>query len=146
MNTATMIPIIRHVLQIIAGILIAKGWLTDKEAADLTAAGLEFAGPVIGLGTIAWMVWEKKRKPTPAAPAIIAAGLMGIALGGAGCSAILPGNDAILVNAERTTVLAVAIASFGIAITGVLTNFTMVYEHSTIFNSVRENSSFVVGL
>jgi hypothetical protein len=36
-----------------------------------------------------------------------------------------------------TTVLAVAIASFGIAITGVLTNFTMVYEHSTIFTPMN---------
>jgi hypothetical protein len=107
MNTATMLPIIRHVLQIIAGILIAKGWLSDKEAADLTSAVLDLAGPAIGLGTIAWMVWDKKSKPTPTAPALIAAGLLGIALGGVGCSAILPGNDPVMVNAERTTVLAV---------------------------------------
>lgn len=110
MNTATLIPIIRHVLQFVAGILIAKGWLTDKEATEATGYIVEASGPILALGTLVWMMRDKKKVDAEqeqrwAAPIIAA--FLGVALGVSGCAKILPGNDPALVNAERTTVLAV---------------------------------------
>lgn len=104
MNTATILPIVRHLLQLLAGILIAKGLLDQGAGDELATKGTEVIGGVLSIVSIVWMVRSKKQAP-PAVPAIAAAALLALGLG-AGCSAIAPGNDPAVVNAERTTAAA----------------------------------------
>jgi len=106
----TALPLLRHALQLIAGALIGLGWLAPEDADKAQNLILEASGPVLALVSMVWMLWSK-RKNAPAeadkpAAALLAAGLLAIAAA-PGCAKVQPGNDPVLVNAERTTVLAV---------------------------------------
>lgn len=52
MNTATITAILRAIMQAAAGGLIANGTITD---ADLQTA----AGALVGLGALAWSIYQK---------------------------------------------------------------------------------------
>lgn len=52
MNAATITAILRAIMQAVAGGLIANGTLTD---ADLQTA----AGAIVGLGALAWSIFQK---------------------------------------------------------------------------------------
>jgi hypothetical protein len=78
------LPVLRHILQFIAGILVAAGWMSTDDTTKAVDLVMQIAGPALGLITLVWMVVEKKKAPMPPAPVVVAA-LLALSLG-AGCA------------------------------------------------------------
>lgn len=58
MNQSLALGVLRHIVQLGAGALVARGLLDDGSAELLT-------GAVVSLGTVGWYVIEKRRGVTP---------------------------------------------------------------------------------
>jgi hypothetical protein len=104
---STYLPLVRHLLQVLAGILITKGVLDNDTATQALDYTMEAIGGVMSLATLIWMI-KAKKKPAVADPAkivsLLAATFLGLST--VGCSTVSPGNDPVVVNAERTVALA----------------------------------------
>ena len=53
MNKDIVLGVIRHVLTIVSGLLVAKG-ITDSGGAET------LAGSVVGIIGVVWSIWDKK--------------------------------------------------------------------------------------
>jgi hypothetical protein len=60
------LPVLRHLLQFLAGILVTAGFMSSDQSTQAIDLTMQIAGPGLGLITLVWMVVEKKK--TVAAP------------------------------------------------------------------------------
>lgn len=82
MNTKHILPVTRHLLQLIGGFLIAAGLMSESESAVLVDRGTELIGALLSVGTLVWMLIERRRKPIPPAVMVFVLAALSIGLGG----------------------------------------------------------------
>ena len=85
MNPKPYLPYIRHALQLLAGVLIAKGWLTEDESGKTVDLLMEIAGPAIMLGSMVWMHRTRPATASVPIPVVFLTGIVALGLG-TGCA------------------------------------------------------------
>ena len=60
MKPSEYLPLVRHVLQFIGGILVAKGLVDNDTANELVTSGSVLVGSAISIATVLWYKFERK--------------------------------------------------------------------------------------
>jgi hypothetical protein len=69
------LPVLRHLLQFLAGILVTAGWMSSDQSTQAIDLTMQITGPALGLITLVWMVVEKKKTVVAPLP-FLAIGLL----------------------------------------------------------------------
>jgi hypothetical protein len=60
MKTSDILPFVRHALQFVGGLLVAKGWVDADTANELVTSGTALVGAALSIVALVWYRAEKK--------------------------------------------------------------------------------------
>lgn len=62
MNHEQVMSLFRTIIQVVGGVLVTRGYVTEDQAGDLTNQLIMALGAGLTVGTTAWGIWARNNK------------------------------------------------------------------------------------